>query len=71
MPSQTPAIIGLGKANLRTHPGEERGLVGETAHRGTPAPIQVGRRWVVERANSWLNDFGRLKKLAVGCHQGS
>jgi transposase len=36
---------------------EERGLRGEIAARGTPAPIQVGRRWVVERANSWLNDF--------------
>jgi transposase len=41
---------------------EERGLFGEIAHRGTPAPIQVGRRWVVERTNSWLNDFGRLRR---------
>jgi len=41
---------------------EERGLEGEIAHRGTPAPIQVGRRWVVERTNSWLNDFGRLRR---------
>jgi transposase len=41
---------------------EERGLRGEIAARGTPAPIQVGRRWVVERANSWLNDFGRLRR---------
>ncbi len=41
---------------------EERGLRGEIAHRGTPAPIQVGRRWVVERTNSWLNDFGRLRR---------
>jgi len=41
---------------------EERGLHGEIAHRGTPAPIQVGRRWVVERTNSWLNDFGRLRR---------
>lgn len=41
---------------------EERGLLGEIAHRGTPAPIQVGKRWVVERTNSWLNDFGRLRR---------
>jgi transposase len=41
---------------------EERGLLGQIAHRGTPAPIQVGRRWVVERTNSWLNDFGRLRR---------
>src|SRR5687767_4588396 len=33
---------------------EERGLLGEIAFRGTPAPIQVGKRWVVERTNSWL-----------------
>ena len=41
---------------------DERGLHGEIAHRGTPAPIQAGRRWVVERTNSWLNDFGRLRR---------
>jgi transposase len=41
---------------------DERGLLGEIAHRGTPAPIQVGRRWVVERTNSWLNAFGRLRR---------
>jgi IS5 family transposase len=39
---------------------EERGLLGQIAHRGVPAPIQVGRRWIVERTNSWLNDFGKL-----------
>ena len=36
---------------------DERGLRGQIAHRGEPAPIQVGRRWVVERTHSWLNDF--------------
>jgi transposase len=41
---------------------DERSMVGEIAHRGEPAPIQVGRRWVVERANSWLNDFGKLRR---------
>ncbi len=41
---------------------DERGLLGEIAHRGTPAPIQVGRRWVVERTNSWLNGFGKLRR---------
>lgn len=40
----------------------ERGLTGEIAHRGEPAPIQVGRRWVVERTNSWFNDFGKLRR---------
>jgi transposase len=41
---------------------EERGLHGQIAHRGEPAPIQVGRRWVVERTNAWLNDFGKLRR---------
>src|SRR3712207_4812999 len=41
---------------------EERGLHGQIAHRGTSAPIQVGRRGVIERTNSWLNDFGRLRR---------
>jgi transposase len=41
---------------------DQRGLLGQIAHRGEPAPIQVGRRWVVERTNSWLNDFGRLRR---------
>jgi transposase len=41
---------------------DERGLRGEIAHRGEPAPIQVGRRWVVERTNSWLNDYGKLRR---------
>ena len=40
----------------------ERGLRGQIAHRGEPAPIQVGRRWVVERTHSWLNDFGKLRR---------
>ena len=31
---------------------DERGLLGEIASRGTPAPVQVGRRWVVERTHS-------------------
>lgn len=25
-------------------------------------PIQVGKRWVVEAANSWMNDFGKLRR---------
>jgi transposase len=41
---------------------DERGLRGQIAHRGEPAPIQVGRRWVVERTNSWLNDYGKLRR---------
>jgi hypothetical protein len=31
---------------------DERGLGGQIAHRGEPAPIQVGRRWVVDRTTA-------------------
>jgi hypothetical protein len=41
---------------------EDSGLRGQIAHRGTPAPIQVGRRQVVERTNSWVNDLGKLRR---------
>jgi transposase len=41
---------------------DERGLLGQVASRGTPAPIQVGKRWVVERTHAWLNDFGKLRR---------
>ena len=41
---------------------DQRGLHGRIAHRGEPAPIQVGNRWVVERTNSWMNDFGKLRR---------
>jgi transposase len=41
---------------------DQRGLHGQIAHRGEPAPIQVGNRWVVERTNSWMNDFGKLRR---------
>ena len=40
----------------------ERGLPARISQRGRPAPGQVGKRWVVERTNSWLNDFGRIRR---------
>ena len=30
-----------------------RGMVGQIGARGRPAPIQVGRRWVIERTHAW------------------
>jgi len=27
-----------------------------------PAPIQVGKRWVVERTHSWMNGYGKLRR---------
>jgi transposase len=38
-----------------------RGMTGRIATRGVPAPIQAGRRWVVERSHAWLNAFGKLR----------
>jgi hypothetical protein len=37
------------------------GMVGEIATRGVPAPIQAGRRWPVERAHAWGNQYGKLR----------
>ena len=40
-----------------------RELHGRIAEKGTPAPVQVGARWVVERTNAWHNRG--FKKLAI------
>jgi transposase len=39
----------------------ERGMAGEIAARGVPAPIQAGRRWVIERTHAWANQYGKLR----------
>jgi hypothetical protein len=36
-------------------------MVGQIATRGLPAPIQVGRRWVIERTHAWGNQYGKLR----------
>jgi transposase len=28
----------------------------------TPQPLRLGRRWTVERTNSWLSNFGQLRR---------
>jgi transposase len=33
----------------------DRGMVGQIAARGLPAPIQASRRWPVERTHAWAN----------------
>jgi hypothetical protein len=37
------------------------GMVGRIATRGLPAPIQAGRRWVIERTHAWGNQYGKLR----------
>jgi hypothetical protein len=39
----------------------DRGMVGQIATRGVAAPIQAGRRWVIERTHSWSNQYGKLR----------
>jgi transposase len=40
----------------------EFGFGGAIARKGVPAPIQVGKRWVVERTQSWMNGYGKLRR---------
>lgn len=37
-------------------------LTGVIACKGCPAPLQVGQRWVVERTQSWMNGYGKLRR---------
>jgi transposase len=39
----------------------ERGMVGQIATRGIPAPVQAGRRWVIERTHAQANQYGKLR----------
>ena len=38
-----------------------RAMAAQIATRGVPAPIQVGRRWVIERTHAWGNQYGKLR----------
>ena len=38
----------------------DRGMRGQIATKGTPAPIQTTRRWPVERTHAWGNQFKKL-----------
>ncbi len=37
-------------------------LVGQIAAKGVPAPIRAGKRWVVERSQSWMNGYGKIRR---------
>jgi transposase len=39
----------------------DREMAAQIATRGVPAPIQVGRRWVIERTHAWGNQYGKLR----------
>ncbi|MEV6205530.1 IS5 family transposase [Kitasatospora sp. NPDC051914] len=40
----------------------ELGFSAGIARKGVPAPVQAGKRWVVERTHSWMNDYGKLRR---------
>lgn len=40
----------------------QRQITPRIAKRGQQTPIQADGRWVVERTNSWLNNFGKLRR---------
>ena len=43
------------RENLRS-----RGFTPEISEKGNPALLQIGKRWVVERTNSWHNAHKKL-----------
>jgi transposase len=38
------------------------GFTADIARKGVPAPLQVGKRWVVERTQAWMNGYGKLRR---------
>ena len=41
---------------------DTRGIIAKIAERGEQTPIQADGRSVVERTNSWMNNFGKLRR---------
>jgi hypothetical protein len=41
---------------------DDLGFHGAIARKGVPAPLQAGARWVVERTQSWMNGYGKLRR---------
>ena len=46
-----------------------RGLVGEIAPKGTPAPITASQRWPVERTNAWTNAHKKPQRSLARCYR--
>jgi hypothetical protein len=41
------------------------GFTAEIARKGLPAPVQAGKRWVIERLHglhAWMNNYGKLRR---------
>ena len=41
---------------------DDLGVAADIARQGVPAPIQAGRRWVIERTHAWMNGYGKLRR---------
>lgn len=41
---------------------EARGICGQIAERGAKTSNQAVGRWVVKRTNSWMHNFGKLRR---------
>ena len=50
-------------ASPPARPSRSSAFAAQIAHEGTPAPIQAGRRWPVERTHSWMNGYGKLRRM--------
>ena len=55
----TPATT----ASPPARPSATWASTGQIARKGTPAPLQAGRRWPVERTHSWMNGYGKLRRM--------
>jgi hypothetical protein len=53
---------GYDSKNARA-PLADLGLRGCVAVKGVKAPVQVGKRWPVERTHAWLNGYGKLRRI--------
>jgi transposase len=63
MPAQITAHLDRGYDNASTRRLlATMGFRGEIARKGVPAPVQAGRRWVVERTHAWMNGYGKLRR---------
>jgi transposase len=63
MPAQITAHLDRGYDNASTRRLlATLGFRSEIARKGVPAPIQAGRRWVVERTHAWMNGYGKLRR---------
>jgi transposase len=63
MPAQITAHLDRGYDNASTRRLlATLGFRGEIARKGVPAPVQAGRRWVVERTHAWINGYGKLRR---------